>query len=115
MCRRLAVFVVVLAGCGVTYQGYKLDAIHPGEAKPADCEVAVASQLTEPGAEEIATLTPKNGLNGNVPRELSAFKRDVQAQVCAAGGDLVIAQINGRGDIVRGIVYRRAAAAGASR
>jgi hypothetical protein len=36
------------------------------------------------------------------------FKTQVQLQVCQAGGDLVVPQINGLGLYVRGIVYAKA-------
>jgi hypothetical protein len=36
---------------------------------------------------------------------VDTFKTKIQKQVCQAGGDLVVAQINGDGCYVRGIVF----------
>ncbi len=60
------------------------------------------------GFEEIATLTP----SGDVPaRTPDQFKAVVRADVCRVGGDVVVTEVNGLGEYVRGTVLRAQAAA----
>jgi hypothetical protein len=42
---------------------------------------------------------------------LPAFKAAVAEQVCAAGGELLVGQVNGSGIYVHGLVYRKIVAA----
>lgn len=104
---RPLLLALLLSACGITYQGYDIQRSAPGTPKPAGCEFQVVSTVPQSGVEEVATLTLKNGINGDVPSDSARFRADVQAQVCEAGGDLVVTEVNGRGDIVRGIVFRR--------
>ncbi len=99
-------------GCGAyTYQGYALYQADASSPKPPGCNFRVGSTMPGEGYKEVGTLTLKNGINGNVPRDSDTFSRDIGSQVCQVGGDLVVAELNGRGDIVRGVVFRRSSVA----
>jgi hypothetical protein len=106
---RLGLIILAATGaCGsFMYDGYNLRPNGPAKPKPNACDFRIVSTVPAQGYEEVATLTLKNGINGNVPRETDKFQHDVQSQVCQVGGDLVVAEVNGRGDIVRGIVFRK--------
>ena len=93
---------LTLMGCGGPVYVFTGTAT-PQAPKPADCDFRVV--VTEPPAgsfEELGVLdarrTPSN--------RLDRFKEHARATVCQAGGDLVLAQANGYGYYVKGIVYR---------
>jgi hypothetical protein len=104
-----SIFLASLAGgCGwAMYQGYNLERSAPAVPKQGRCEFQVVSSLPHESVQEIGTLSLKNGINGDVPRDASRFRADVHDQVCELGGDVVLTEVNGHGDIVRGIVFRR--------
>lgn len=76
----------------------------PQAAKAAPCEFAVAATVPDGHAyEEIGVLDARR-----IPsRNLTTFKTHARPTVCHAGGDLVVAQVNGDGFYVRAIVFRR--------
>jgi hypothetical protein len=105
----LAAFV--LAGCRSGPVYVFTATATPQAPKPADCDFRVV--VTEPPAgqfEELGALdarrTPSN--------RLDRFREHARATVCQAGGDLVLAQANGYGYYIRGIVYRAAKSEAAS-
>jgi len=106
----LAALVVICAEGCVGYQ-LSTSSSTPLTAKPADCDFQVAN--LPPGGdgyEEIATLTPSKG-RAVTP---DSFKSTVRADVCKVGGDVVVTEINGRGEYVRGTVLRKRVAPAAA-
>jgi hypothetical protein len=103
--------VIALAGCAAG-SGYKfsLTAEKPLAAKAPDCQFRVVNVLPETGYRELGVLDAA----GIVADKIDAFKVKIQQQVCEAGGDLVVAEINGYGDYVRGVVFVKASAEQAS-
>jgi hypothetical protein len=90
-------------GCGHPPFTRSVSTAKPLTQKPDTCDFQVLSMAPETGYEEIATLAPKYG-----PVRLSAdeFKAAIRKDVCALGGDAVVAQVNGLGSYVRGVVLR---------
>jgi hypothetical protein len=72
--------------------------------KPEDCTFEVSASMPAGKYEEIATLTCAAEESIGSP---SRFQKKVQADVCKVGGDVVVTEINGRGGIIRGVVFRR--------
>ncbi len=95
-------FVATLAMCAPkpTYT-HTADTKFP--ARAADCEFKV--QSTTPNPEEYLELGTINGCQGT--SELGRYKTIIQPQVCAAGGDLVVGQVNGYGIYCLGVVFRK--------
>jgi hypothetical protein len=102
------VLSITAAGCGPVYSFTKTtQAIAP--AKPeASCDFLVTGTITDLSSYvELGVLeylrTP--------PRRIDEFKEMIYDQVCAAGGDVVVGEINGFGYYVRGIVFKKRAVA----
>ncbi len=101
-----AVTVIVgVSGCAEVY-------FHGGGAKrypayPPSCRVRLVA--SDPGQEyeEIGTLSVDG--EPSAFRDPNAFLREAREQICRAGGELVVTQVNGFGSIVRGVVFRRTA------
>ncbi len=72
--------------------------------KPDDCNYHLVSAWDEPGYEEIGVVEVDHGRPAT---SYNKFWHDIRTEVCRAGGEVVIAQINGVGWYVRGIVLRR--------
>jgi hypothetical protein len=99
--------IVAVTACTPHY-GYDLavTTTTPVTAKPQPCEFQVVSLPPSGDYEEIGTLDTTGFGAPNVPD----FKRGVEADVCRVGGDVVVTQVNGKGEYVRGIVLRKRAA-----
>jgi hypothetical protein len=73
--------------------------------RPLGCDFRVTGSLNAgSGYSEIGILNYGGGMATD---DIDKFKRDVQSQVCAAGGDLIVTEVNGRGLIVRGVVFKK--------
>ena len=94
-------FVLSIAACGPVYQ---LAATKTVPSKPVGCDFQVAASLPE-GYEEIGLVTRTVTAGGAMQPD--TFKKWIADDVCKAGGDLVVTQINGEGYIVRGVVFRK--------
>jgi len=80
--------------------------------KPADCDFRVINLPPSGDFEEIGTLTHNDGEYGDqTPYE---FKVSIRADVCRAGGDLVVTEVNGHGLYVRGTVLKQRSSPGAT-
>lgn len=83
----------------------------PASPKPATCDFRIIN--LPPGGneyEEVATLTPTR----DKARTPESFKKAVHEDVCRVAGDLVVTEINGNGEYVRGTVLRKRAPAAAA-
>jgi hypothetical protein len=72
--------------------------------KPKDCDFAVMTAAPASGYQEIGILDWQSGWAVD---KVAFFKSSVHDQVCMSGGDLVVTEINGVGDYVRGAVLRK--------
>jgi hypothetical protein len=94
---------MVSAGCGPHYV-YTRSSQEVTNAKSSGCDFAVTASLTDPSSYvELGVLD----LHFDPARDIAAFKEMVRADVCQAGGDLVVTEINGVGSYVRGIVFKK--------
>jgi hypothetical protein len=103
MIRWGAVAVLALVGCGPMYKFVRNSEGAP-EPRPADCDFRVTGSLDAAGYAEVGILQYGGG---QITNDLAKFKMDVRPSVCAAGGDLVVTEVNGYGHIVRGIVFKK--------
>jgi hypothetical protein len=94
---------VMATGYGCASLSYSNTAGGAYAAKPATCELKIQNRLPDPSVyEEIGSV---NGMSKtNDPLK---YKKMIQAEVCRAGGDLVVGEVNGLGHYVRGTVFRK--------
>jgi hypothetical protein len=102
--KRFTLALVFSIGCTAHY-GYDLSvtATTPTAAKHAPCDFQVVTLPPSSGYEEIGTLSP----SGFGAQTADDFKAGVHDDVCRIGGDLVVTEINGKGEYVRGTVLRK--------
>jgi hypothetical protein len=110
--KRLIPFSLLLvAACGPAFK-FTRTAEAPAAAKPADCNFRVVSTLEESkGYQELGVLDFNSGAYVG---SMAVFLEKIGPEVCAAGGDLVVGEINGLGIYVRGIVFEKQPAATAT-
>src|SRR6266511_6060544 len=95
MKRALLIVSTVLAGCTAGFN-YTKTSGEVTKAKPANCNFRVVSVVpTEVRVVEIGVLEFDRGGFGIT--DMSEFREAIAAQVCEAGGDIVVAQVNGAG------------------
>ena len=97
--------VVSFASCAEVY--FRHSGTHRYAAYPATCHVRLVA--TEPGEEyeEIGILSVDG--DERAFRDPGLFLQEAREEVCRAGGEVVVTQVNGYGSIVRGVVFRRTA------
>lgn len=91
---------VLLLGC----VSYSLTPT-PGKtasAKPGACTFEVNASRPSGELEELATISVVSATSS--PEK---FMSSVREDVCRVGGEIVVTEVNGIGQIVRGVVYRR--------
>jgi hypothetical protein len=91
----------VLGGCAPVYRYTATSAART--PKPANCELQVTASMPSEGYEEIGVFEVTTAATN----EISVFKTVVAPQACAAGGDLVVTNVNGLGNIVRAVVFAK--------
>jgi hypothetical protein len=102
------IFLALLfAGCATTGNNYKfsITAEQQATGRAPDCSFRVVNVAPQQGYNELGVLDYDSG---DVATKIDEFKTKIHAQVCQAGGDLVVAEINGFGSYVRGIVFVKA-------
>ena len=106
----LVLVLGALVGCGGAGGGihYKLEPVSPAPAvpvqpKPATCEFKVESSAPQGNYDTLGTLTPVDF----AATSSDEFKRAVAADVCNLGGEIVVGKVNGAGNYISAIVYRR--------
>jgi hypothetical protein len=96
---------LLAAGCGGKYRYGSL-----GEAvaqpKPKKCSFTVIAQLPTEAYEPLGVLAPEDAEAVKLPDKEEAFKAAIAGEVCAAGGDAVIAERNRQGRYVRATVVK---------
>lgn len=97
--------LLITTGCGPVYR-YTTDV--QAAPKPSDCDFLVtATTDTANDYLELGVVELKRDFQ--FARNIEKFKDVIGDQVCEAGGDLVVGQINGAGVYVRGVVFKRKA------
>jgi hypothetical protein len=102
--RTVALFLALtVAGCGGPV--YRFTSISAPQApRPQDCAFAISTSPPDPRQfEEIGVLDARR----QPSNRLDVFKRHAAPEICAAGGDLVVPEVNGYGYYMRGVLYRR--------
>jgi hypothetical protein len=94
---------VVFAGCAEVY--LHTSSAHRYPAYPPTCRVRLVASDPGQDFEEIGTLSVDG--DPRAFRNPNFFLQEAREQVCRAGGELVVTQVNGFGSIVRGVVFRR--------
>jgi hypothetical protein len=102
------VLSITAAGCGPVYHFTKTTQ-ETAVAKPeASCDFLVTASAPDPQSYvELGVLEWRRV----PPHRIDEFKSWIFDDVCAAGGDLVVGEINGAGVYVRGIVFKKRAVA----
>lgn len=98
------VFVSLIAGCVSAKYTHTSETTFP--SKPEDCTFRVMNSQPRGDYEEIGAVL-MNGSQALFPSDLSKFQEMMRKDVCRAGGDIVVVDVNGIGQYVRGIVYRK--------
>src|SRR5258708_1449226 len=91
----------LLAGCGITYR-YRSTTSVAAAPKPPTCQFDVLSMPPDKPYDQIGIL--KAGDPAAADPEV--FADVVRAKVCEAGGDAVVAKVNGLGVYIEGSVIR---------
>lgn len=78
---------------------------------PIDCKFKILSALPDNSYKEIGVVNVDpvvhQGGGMSAPRNPEEFRKLIQSDVCKAGGELVIGDVNGLGQYIRGTVYRK--------
>jgi hypothetical protein len=97
---RWILLVVLLGGC-IPHPYTRTSSVrYP--PKPKNCAFRVSTAGSTSGYEEIGTIGGCSGTDN-----LGSYKRQIHEQICANGGDLVVAQVNGNGVYCLGTVFRK--------
>jgi hypothetical protein len=101
----IAALVVVGSFAGCAEVVFHAAGSNSYPANPHDCRIRLLAG--DPGSdfEEIGLLAVEG--DPRVFNDPDVFIAQAQEQVCRAGGDAVVTQVNGLGSIVRGVVFRR--------
>jgi hypothetical protein len=101
MNKGLLVVLIAIAGC-VGYK-YSTTTSVTAPSKPESCEFDVLSTRPDRPYDELGVLETSAGYEA---RSVSSFRDAILRDVCRAGGDAVLAEVNGLGHYVRGTVIR---------
>jgi hypothetical protein len=91
----------VVTGCAAAAYNYVPTTSQSAAARPAGCGIDVLTARPDRPFVELGVL--EWGIPTN---SVAAFRTAVRPKVCAAGGDAVLAEVNGNGTYVRGTVLR---------
>jgi len=98
----VVVFLLISAGCA-----YKFTQTTPRSAtrRPLDCVFEVLTRQPDQPFSELGVLDFMGGAAKAAP-DARSFAQSVRRDVCRAGGDAVLAEVNGRGKYIRGTVIK---------
>ena len=91
-----------MSGCGKPVFHHNNDYEYP--PRPANCDLRVVGAHPGPGYEEIGTITIE-GSRDYMYEDPEAFVDRVRPELCAAGANVVVTEVNGRGYVARGIAF----------
>lgn len=91
----------LLSGCMQQY-AYTPTTRLVGTPRPLGCHFDILATRPDSEFDELGVLEPP----GAAPDNVAAFRDKVMPEVCRAGGHAVLAEVNGLGRYVRGIVIR---------
>jgi hypothetical protein len=97
---------VVLAGCGSSAYFYGPLGAVVAPPKPKGCSFDLVDKRPEQAFDPLGVLAPLDIEATKLPADDAAFKKAVEAEVCAAGGDAVVVERDRQGRRVRGTVVR---------
>ena len=98
--------VLLLGGC--TAVGYRYNPRTPSvDSNPEECSIHIVDSWPYAGYEEVGYLEVESFRGKRAATDYGEFYRAVRADVCKAGGEVVLPQINSAGEYIRGIVLRR--------
>ena len=100
----LAVLAGLLLGVGCGY-GYTQTTSHVAGPKPEGCVFDLLSVRPDRPFDELGVIDSTSG-SAYAVSDARSFMEWVRPDVCRAGGDAVIAEVNGLGHYVRGIVIK---------
>jgi hypothetical protein len=98
-----SLLAIALAGCFTASFPLTVSSAKPLTPKPPSCDFQIVAIPPQGSYEEVATIRSA-GKGVDDPSELRGA---VQADVCRVGGDVVVTEVNGYGNYVRGIVLRK--------
>jgi hypothetical protein len=80
-------------------------------AKPGNCQLRVMGAHPGPGWEEIGTITIEGDRSAGAGsfQDGEEFVDRIRPEVCAAGADAVMTEVNGFGVVARGVAFRKVA------
>lgn len=112
--RSLALVSVVLVACAPQIVATKTGTVNAA-AKAPDCAFDIAAavpsgeQYVEVGVIDVQVKARVQGTGQGVgaPRSIAQFKEQAASSVCKLGGDLVVTEVNGLGEYVRGVVFAK--------
>ena len=104
MNKGLPIVLVAMAGCGGSYRYAQTTSV-TAPAKPETCSFDVLSTRPDRPYDELGVLD-FSGDQMAVAKSVTSFRDRVRPHVCGAGGDAVLAEVNGVGYYVRGTVIR---------
>lgn len=101
--------LALLVGCGGgSGLKYTLTPVSPAPAIPAEplapnCDFEVFKEAPQGEYDRLAEVKPVD-FGATTPDE---FKDAIRADVCKAGGEMVVATVNGANNYIKGVVYRK--------
>ena len=109
----LLILLLLAAGCSAEMRYTPTKASKDVAAKAADCSIDVLSTRPDRPFDELGIIDFAGGVVGKntgqrsgVPDSAGELKEKVRPEVCRAGGDAVISEINGVCQYVRATVVR---------
>jgi membrane-associated protease RseP (regulator of RpoE activity) len=98
------------SSCGASAARYELlvSMQKPPAAKPVDCDFRLVNLPPKGDFVEVGMLTHVAGSRQSDPKP---FKESIRKDVCGAGGDIVLTQVNNEGEFVRGTILYTAQSA----
>lgn len=106
----------ILCSCGTAKPVFHDNSDYEFPPSPPDCNLRVVGTHPGPGYEEIGIITIEGdrSYGWGSYQDANEFVEQVRPELCAAGADVVITEVNGAGVVARGIVLVRGSGAGAA-
>jgi hypothetical protein len=107
--RTLACFCVsaVFVACAPASSTFTPSSATRFPARQAECDFVVLTALPDAPVVQVGIIDVDQGNWGGI-KSAADFKSLAAPQVCSSGGEIVVAEVNGFGQYVRGSVFRAA-------